>query len=180
MAFRISRISALFLLIIYAFGNADPGGRDTLNIRYEIVTQSYFQEKDIIKIKVPPFLSTAEVMEQVKLVLQWPGEPPPKKPTSVYVFKETDQVGETSITGGTFIPGKGIMWSLSDWKPIKLSLSEPTIREKIIYNTLLDTLFARGLSVSDVDVKNRIANELGITPTKLDSIYFKVKYWNSQ
>lgn len=180
MAFCISRISFAFLLIIFGCGNAWSSDRDTLNIRYEIITQSYFQEKDIIKIKVPPFLSTSEVMEQVRLVLQWPGEPPPKKLTSVYVFKETDQIGETSITGGTFVPGKGIMWSLSSWEPIKLSLSEPTIREKIIYNTLLDTLFSRGLSMSDMDAKNEVAEVLGITRTKLDSIYFKVKYWNSQ
>ena len=179
MVSRISKIALPILLIMYVCLDAHPSGRDTLNIRYEIVTQSYFRDKDIIKIKVPPFLSTVEVMEQVKLVLQWPGEPPPKKVTSVYVFKETDPVGEISITGGTFIPGKGIAWSLADWKPIELSLSEPTIREKIIYNTLLDTLFARGLSAGDVKVKNRIADKFGITSTKLDSIYFKVKYWNS-
>lgn len=173
------KIVIAILLIGCVSAIAHPDSRDTLNIRYEIVAQSYLQDKDIIKIKVPPFLSTAEVMEQVKLVLQWPGDPLPKKLTSVYVFKETDQIGETSVTGGTFIPGKGIAWSLTNWKPIELILSEPTVREKIIYNALLDTLFARGLSIDNMEIKTKVAHEFGLTISKLDSIYFKVKYWNS-
>lgn len=157
--------------------NRAQNGWDTLNIQYEIVTQLYLQDKNIIKIKVPPYLSSLEVMEQIKLVFQWPGDPPPKKLTSVYVFKETDQIGETSTTGATFIPGKGIAWSLKDWKPIKIFLVEPTLYEKIIYNTLLDSLFSHGLTMHNMEIKNKIANEFSITVTKLDSIYFKVKYW---
>jgi len=179
MAFRIPKTVILIILVIHISVEAQPDGRDTLDIRYEIVGQLYLQDKDIVKIKVPPFLSTAEVMKQVKLVLRWPGDPPPQKLTSVYVFKETDPVGETSTTGATFIPDKGIAWSLTDWKPVPLSLSEPTIREKIIYNALLDTLFARGLSFDNMEIKRKVANEFGLTISKLDSIYFKVKYWKS-
>lgn len=179
MAFRISKIIIPILLVVHICINAQSGGLDTLNIRYVIVGHLYLQDKEIVKIKVPPFLSTSEVMEQVKLVLQWPGDPPPKKLTSVYVFRETDPVGEISTTGATFVPGKGIAWSLAGWKPIELSLSEPTIREKIIYNALLDTLFARGVPVDNMEIKKEIANEFGLTVSKLDSIYYKVKYWKS-
>jgi hypothetical protein len=179
MAFHLPKIVIPILLVIYICVYAHPSGRDTLNIRYEIVTQLYLQDKDIIKIRIPPFLSIVEVMEQIELVFQWPGDPAPKKLTDVYVFKETDPIGETSITGATFIPGKGIAWSLTEWKPIELSLLEPTVREKIIYNALLDTLFARGLSPGNMEIKSKIANEFGLTISRLDSIYFKVKYWKS-
>jgi hypothetical protein len=179
MDFGIPKIVITILLVIYICVDAQPNGRDTLDIRYEIVGHLYLQDKEIIKIKVPPFLSTAEVMEQVKLVLQWPGDPPPEKLTSVYVFRETDPVGEISTTGASFIPGKGIAWSLSGWKPLELSLSEPTIREKIIYNALLDTLFARGVPIDNMEIKKEIANTFGLTVPILDSIYFKVKYWKS-
>lgn len=177
MASIIPKIVIPILLVIHICVDARPDGRDTLNIRYRLVgANRYFGDQNIIRIKVPPFLSTEEVMEQVKLALQWPGDPPPKKVTKVYVFKEMEPDGEKSPNWATFVPGKGISWNLTNWKPTEFSLSEPTVREKLIYRALLDTVF----SFDETETKKKIANDFGITRTKLDSIYFKVKYWNSQ
>ncbi len=167
----------LLFLTYYFAGYAQQSSWDTLNIRYEIFSQKYFQDKNIIKIKVPPYFSTSEVMEQIKLALQWPGDPPPQKITTVYVFKETDQIGDSSQTGATFIPGVGYIWNLKDWKPIEFPLEEPTQLEKVIYNAFLDSIFAYGLSTHNIEIKKKVAKQFNIKVTKLDSIYFKVKYW---
>lgn len=184
-----SQILLILLLLIYGVADANffestdspednaQNGHDTLNIRYEIISQKYLPRHDIIKIKIPPYLSTQEVMEQIRLVLQWPGDPPPQKTTFVYIFRETDQIGDSSQTGAIFTPGHGLTWNLNDWKPIEFPLVEPTLQEKIIYNTLLDSMFTQGITDHNLEIKKKIAQQFNITVSKLDSIYFKVKYW---
>lgn len=159
--------------------HAQQSAWDTLNIRYEIISQGFSDTEDVIKIRVPPYLSTAEVMEQIKLALQWPGDPPPRKLTRIYVFKDTDQVGDSSQTGAVYIPGKGYVWNLAGWKPIAFPLQDPSLLEKVIYNTLLDSIFAHGASTHNLEIKEKVARKFDITVSKLDSIYWKVKYWKS-
>lgn len=153
------------------------GDQDTLNICYEIITQEFNTDETIIKIKLPPYLSTPEVMQQIKLVVQWPGDPPPKETTIVYIFKETDKVGAESKTGAIYTPHKGYRWFLNDWTPVDIHLVEPTVMEKVIYNTLLDSMFAQGMTMDNVKIKSKIAKQFNVTLSKLDSIYLKVKYW---
>ena len=171
------KIIILILYILYSGIYAQQKDQDTLDIRYEIISQSFSPDGNVIKIRIPPFLSTPEVMNQIRLVLQWPGDPPPKKITSVYIFKETDQIGDTSETGAIYIPGKGFQWKLNNWQPVEFPLKEPTLQEKIIYNTFLDTIFAQGSTMHNVEIKKEIAKQFNITVSKFDSIYFKVKYW---
>jgi hypothetical protein len=173
----IIKIITLLLFLFYYGIHAQQKDADSLNIRYEIISQSFSPDKNVIKIRIPPYLYTEEVMEQIRMVLQWPGDPPPKKVTHVYIFRETDQIGDTSQTGAIYIPGKGFKWRLGNWKPVEFPLKEPSIREKIIYNTFLDTLFVRGSTMHNIEIKEKIAKQFNISVSKLDSIYFKVKYW---
>lgn len=165
------------LFILAASVYAQSNGQDTLDIRYEIIGQNFHTDETVKKIQLPPYLSTPEVMEQIKLSVQWPGDPPPEKKTVIYVFKETDKIGAESKTGAIYVPGKGYKWFLNDWTPIEISLIEPTVMEKLIYNTLLDSMFARGMTIHNEEIKDKIAKQFDLTVSKLDSIYLKVKYW---
>jgi hypothetical protein len=173
---KIIIISILFLFAILSVVQAGEA-TDTLNILYEIVGQKFHDDENIIKIKLPPFLTTGEVMEQIKLVAQWPGDPPPSQTTYIYVFKDSDKIGTTSNIGAVYVPKIGFKWSLNEWKPRKVKLTEPTLKEKFIYNTLLDSMFSKGLDYDNLRLKQNIANQFKMSTTRLDSIYFKVKYW---
>ena len=169
---------ALFPLLFIICTNLNARSNlDSLNIRYEIVAQNFNAHETILKIKLPPYLSTPEVMEQVRLSVQWPGDPPPKDKTIVYVFKETAKIGDESKTGAIYFPGKGYKWQLEDWTPEEIPLVEPTVKEKLIYNTLLDSIFARGMTIHNEEIKDQIAHQFDMTVSELDSIYLKVKYW---
>lgn len=175
---QVQKIFFLLCTIFYvSFAQQLPRTEDTLNIKYEIVSHQYYPDKNILKIKVPPFLTTTQLMEQIKLAVQWPGDPPPEQVTFVYVFKDSARVGTQSTTGAIYLPGQGYRWSLTKWVPIDIQLSEPSAREKIIYNTLLDSMFARGLEFNNQPVKEVVARQFHVSSGKLDSIYFKVKYW---
>ncbi len=52
-----------------------------------------------------------------------------------------------------------------------------SLQEKIIYNTLLDSMFSKSLDYENIESKKTVANRFKISVTQLDSIYFKVKYW---
>ena len=156
---------------------------DSLNIQYRLVNTYYNQYENIFKIKVPPYLKTHEVMEQIRLVVQWPGDPPPKKKTVVYVFKEDVPENATSKTGAVYIPGKGFFWDMGDWQPdTSLLHYHPRPEDKFIYNTLLDSLFAHQ-AFSDIDtgkvkpIKRNVARQFGLSVVELDSIYYRVKWW---
>ena len=174
---KINYTLILCLFLIVRILQAGENNTDTLNIMYEIVGQQFHSEENIIKIKLPPFLTTDEVMEQIKLALQWPGEPPPTQTTYIYIFKDSDKIGAKSNTGAVYIPHKGFKWNLNEWKPSKIKLSEPTLQEKIIYNTLLDSMFSKSFDYENIELKKTVANRFKISITQLDSIYFKVKYW---
>jgi hypothetical protein len=171
--------SALLFSVLFSNTILPQTSKDSLNILYQIVSQQYLGNENILKIKLPPFLSTVEVMDQVKLSVQWPGEQPPSEKTLIYVFKETDRIGTESTTGAIYIPGGGFKWNLQNWIPMNIDLREPSLQEKLIYNTFLDSMFANGITLNDddVEIKGIIARQFNISVPKLDSIYIKVKYW---
>lgn len=178
------RIGFIFpLILLFNSAYSQSARWDSLNIQYQLLQSNYFEAESVIKIKVPPFLSTREVMEQVKLVVQWPGDPPPVKKTTVYVFKENAVVGDRSKTGGRYIPGKGFLWDLKDWNPdTTIHHYTPRFIDRLIYNTLLDSLLDNGVYSIDFESKEKatkqnVAREFEISVSQLDSIYYQVKWW---
>jgi hypothetical protein len=151
--------------------------QDSLDIHYSIVGMKFYSDHDVIKIKVPPWLKSSEVMFQIKKAIQWPGEPPPRKKTYIYVFKETAQVGEASQTGAVYIPGKGFIWSLSDWKPIEPPDRRPSENDLNIYYTFIDRIIQNGSSLDNTRIRREVAQEFHLSVAELDSIYSWVKYW---
>lgn len=176
---RYAFVSLLFHAALFA----QQAGWDTLNVQYRLLQTNYEPYEDIIKIKVPPHLSTREVMEQVKLVIQWPGSPPPRKKTTVYVFKDADPKGTRSKTGAVYRPGKGYRWDMRDWQPdLSIYQYNPRDRDKTIYNTLLDSMFVNGFFAlefeeKDSGIKDNVAKNFDLTVAELDSIYYRVKWW---
>jgi len=171
--------SLALLLMVHFSASGQKAIWDSLNVQYDIVHIECHPGYDLIKIKVPPYLSSQEVMKQVRLVLFWPGASPPRKKTKVYVFKETALYGTKSHTGGVYFPGHGIKWDMVDWSPDSSLIQKPSPREINIYNSLLDSLFKEGLQFSEIDHRHAIARRMKIAPAKLDSIYFRVKFWHN-
>ncbi len=116
-------------------------------------------------------------MEQIRLAVYWPGEPPPNKKTIVYVFRECDTVGTPSAIGAVYLPGIGFLWALKDWHPEKISSTEPSEQEMAIYNAYVDTILTRGATLDNLKIRRDIARQFRISPTRLDSIYLRVKCW---
>jgi hypothetical protein len=154
--------------------------QDSLDYSYSIVGMAFYKDHDIIKIKVPPWLKTSELVTQIKRVLFWPGSTPPSKKTFIYVFKETDQIGESSNTGAIYIPKEGFIWKLSDWKPAKIPDSIPSESDFAVYYSLIDQIIKTGSSLDNTMVKKRVAAEHNLSLFQLDSIYSMVKYWLSK
>ena len=172
----------LYFLILFTFSVVKPQPllRDSLSIQFNIIYQEYNALYNIIKIKLPPYLSTAEVMAQIRLLLFWPGTSPPNKETRVYVFRDLDPIGTVSRTGCVYIPGRGIFWDLREWHPDSSLLQEPTEWEIHVYNVYLDSLFSNGFHFNESqnnDVKLRICQQFQLTPAQLDTLYYRVKYW---
>jgi len=154
-------------------------GQDSLKAQYSIVGMNFYGDYDIVKIKVPPWLKTSQVMEQIKLSTLGPGATLPKKKTYIYVFKETDQIGDTSSTGAVYIPGKGYIWCLNDWTAKEIPKQIPTKRDLEIYYTLVDEIITNGSTLDDLETRRKVAQQYLITVAELDSIYSWVKYWIS-
>ncbi len=171
------------LILFCTPGYAQQAVWDSLDVQYRILQTHYQPFEDIIKIKVPPHLSTRQVMEQVKMVVQFPGSPPPRKKTIVYVFKDDDRKGATSKTGCIYSPSRGFQWDLHDWHPdLSIYQYQPTLRDKLLYNTLLDSMFTHGFFALEFEeednrIKKNVAEKFGIRVAELDSIYFRVKWW---
>lgn len=167
----------LIVLLPLLNGLASSLPSDSVQIRYEIVEMQFLGDHNLIKIKVPDFLTTSQVMEQCKLVVFWPGQPPPQKPIYIYVFRDSDPVGSTSKTGCVYLPGKGFRWDLRDWHPDRSLYGTPTERELKIYYSYIDTLIKEGMSLTNQKAKEEVAKEFGIDVSRIDSIYTKVKFW---
>lgn len=163
---------------------------DTLDIKYYLIENTYAQYEDIVKIKLPPYLSTAEVMRQIQLAVQWPGDPPPSKRTKVYVFREDAVIGDRSSMGAVYFPGRGFQWQLAEWRPdLTIYRYRPRASDKVLYNTLLDSLFAGNMFASEYSTepksgskiqfrrKENVADLFEVSISEMDSIYFRVKWW---
>lgn len=145
--------------------------------QYSIIQLEFSEEYDVIKVKVPNWLTTSELMEQLRKVLIWPGEQPPTKKTYIYVFKETDQIGARSTTGCVYIPGKGFRWDLRYWHPEMRVTAQPTEDEIEIYNTFVECLLRNGFTFDNQRVRQQIANRYHISVARLDTIYTRVLHW---
>ena len=174
-----ARTALLIVLFILMTGTGILIAQDSLEYQYSIVGMAFYSDHDIIKIKVPPWLKTSEVIFQIKSVLFWPDRPAPEKRTYVYVFKETDQIGEASKTGAVFYPDKGFLWSLSDWAPAKIPDQIPSEKDLNIYYSLTDRIIEQGSSFNNLEIKKEIAKQYYISTSTVDSIYTFVKYWLS-
>lgn len=151
--------------------------QDTLDIQYSIVGMSFYQKYDIIKIKVPPWLKSSELIKQIKRCVIPPESNPPHKITYIYVFKETDQIGATSKTGAIYIPSEGFRWDLNEWKPISFPNTNPSDMDFEIYYDLVDTIIREGLTLTNLHSRQEVAKKYLITLAQLDSIYSFVKFW---
>ena len=168
-------ISLILFLFHLSINSGIP--QDSLQIQYSIVGMYFHEDHDVIKIKVPPWIKTSDLMLQIKRAVLWPGEPPPDKKTYIYVFKETDQVGDVSQTGAVYTPKKGFVWNLSSWKPTQMPEGIPTERDFEIYYYLIDRIIRDGLNFGDRKIRSAVAKEHSLTLSELDSIYVFVKYW---
>ncbi len=169
-----------FMLLIVCFCYPLPGQQvewDSLNIQYEIVQMEFRDDENIVKIRLPAYLPVDEVKRQVRLATYWPGSPPPQKKTLIYVFKDLDTAGTSSKTEAEYRPGRGFKWKLDAWQPDSTFLQVPTYLERLIYNAYLDTLFSQGLTPDNKRAHAAVAREFKIPLMKVDTIYYKVKYW---
>jgi len=169
--FRI--LKSLLLLVIFSYAST----QDSLKIRYSIIGMEFHNDFDIIKVKVPNWLSTSELMAQLRRIIIWPGEPLPKKKVYIYAFKDTDQIGDISKTGCVYIPGKGFRWDLDEWTPEPINLVIPTDRELLIYNALTDSIIKKGSTLNNREIRQEIARQFNMSLKELDSICVRVKYW---
>jgi len=171
------KILLIFLLLWVTPIYSQAHSQDSLKIQYSIVGIYFDDDHDVIKIKVPPWLPTSELISQIKRAVIWPGEPVPQKTTYIYVFKETDQVGEISQTGAVYTPGKGFKWSLANWKPAPEPQGIPSENDFEIYYVLIDRIIQEGATLGDQELRKSVADQFSLTLNELDSIYTFVKYW---
>ncbi len=176
-----------YLLPLLFFGSLAWGQTaawDTLDIQYRLLQNNYSEYEDIIKIKLPPYLSTAEAMRQVKLAVHWPGDPPPRKKTKVYVFRDDAAMDAVSTTGALYTPGKGYRWAMNGWAPDTTIFSyEPSTLDRLIYESYIDSIITNGMQSMEFEnsnhgVKKRVAEDFRISVTQLDSIFYRVKWWS--
>jgi len=170
-------VLCLSLLVILSIYPSNGTTQDSLGIKYAIIGMKFYDSYDVIKVKIPNYLTKNQLMDQLEHVLFWPGDPPPKKKTHIYVFKETDQIEDISEVGCTYLPRKGFTWNLECWEPEPIEFTIPTERELLIYNTLTDTLITTGLTLNNERIRKEIAWKFGISLHELDSIHMRVKYW---
>ncbi len=175
----LSKVICFSILIFFLQDRLLPNafGQDSLEVQFSIVGMSFHGDYNELKIKVPPWLKSSELIPQIKRAVIWPGEPLPGKKTIVYVFKETDQIGEVSKTGAVYLPGIGFRWSLSEWQPGIIPDKIPAARDIDIYNTFIDRILVEGSSLDNYDIKRKVATEYNISLGELDSIYCWVKFW---
>ncbi|MBN2366211.1 MAG: hypothetical protein EH225_09490 [Calditrichaeota bacterium] len=166
--FLVLLISSPFLLLF---------PQDSLEIKYSIVGMNFYHDHDVIKLKVPSWLSSSELILQIKRSIMWPGEPPPRKTTYIYVFKETDQIGDVSRTGAVYIPEKGFIWSLSGWDPLEPPNTPPSEEDLRLYYYFIDRVIQNGSTLNNSRIRSQIAHEYSLTLAELDSICSWVKYW---
>ncbi|MFZ0390425.1 MAG: hypothetical protein WAN36_08190 [Calditrichia bacterium] len=171
----MNRIIPFILLIFICYGGGTAQHLE--KIRYSIVQMRFGPHVDTLKVKVPDWLNTSEVMEQINLLIFWPGEPPPAKQCVIYIFRDTDPIGAVTDNGALYRPGRGITWSLREWNPRKITRRTPSPEEIEIYYALVDSILANGATIHNREVLQAVAREYHVTTSRLDSIYLEVRYW---
>jgi len=166
------------LTIIFCFrSTAEAQSEDSLSIQYSIVGMMFYGDHDVLKIKVPPWMKSSELVFQIKKAVIPDERFPPTKKTYIYVFKETDQVGATSKTGAVYFPGRGFRWDLKDWRPTLFPDTIPTDKDFKIYDDFIETIIQDGLTLSNIESRRKVAVKYQITLAQLDSICAYVKFW---
>jgi len=165
------------LLIIFIFLQSFCYPQEQVEVQYSIVGMEFTTDYDVIKLRVPPWLKKDELILQITRAVIWPGEPPPAKKVYIHVFKETDQVGDTSESGAIYVPQQGFIWDLEEWKPASIPEQIPSKRDINIYNYLIESILNEGLTLDNMPIRVKVAQNFDITVTELDSIYSNVKYW---
>jgi hypothetical protein len=141
---------------------------------------TFFDKYDVVKIQVPPWMEATELKIQIRHSILWPGDPPPKKLTYIYVFKETDQIGDTSTTVAIYTPKRGFQWRLQNWKPAKFPDRVPSDFDFTVYNTLIDRIIKEGSTFNNREIRTQVAKDFDLTVTQMDSIYSWVKFWHGK
>jgi hypothetical protein len=173
-------VRKLIIPFIILFGPTFPTFaqvEDSLSIQYSIVGMMFYGDHDVLKITVPPWMKSSELVFQIKKAVIPDEKFPPTKKTYIYVFKETDQVGATSKTGAVYFPGRGFRWDLKDWRPIQFPDTIPTEKDFEIYDDFIDTIIQEGLTLTNIESRQKVAAKYQITLAHLDSICAYVKYW---
>ncbi|MCB0286242.1 MAG: hypothetical protein KDE57_06255 [Calditrichaeota bacterium] len=156
---------------------------DTVDIRYRRAEVLFSTNEDVITIKVPTYLNKFDVMEQIKLAVQFPGTPPPEKKTTVFVLRDDQNKNDKTKNCGIYKPGKGYQWRLDDWQQDDAIFDyEPSEVDKLLYNTILDSMYAQEISPltfeeNESDTKKQIAKMFEKSVAEVDSIYFRVMWW---
>jgi len=169
-----------FLLIIFFILSllCKPGfNQDSVDIEYSIVGMEFHTDYDVLKLRVSPWLSTEELMNQIKRAVLWPGAPLPKKETYIYVFKETEKIMENSPIRAIYHPERGFDWELHKWKPAIIPNNTPSQHEIVIYNHLIDCIIEEGSTLDNLNIRKKVAKDFNMTVGELDSIYCWVKFW---
>jgi hypothetical protein len=166
-----------YILTILLISFSPGRSQDTLEINYSIVGMTFREKYDVVKIQVPPWLGAADLKIQIKHSIHWPGDPPPQKLTYIFVFKETDQIGDTSDTGAIYSPKTGFQWRLQNWKPTKIPDSTPSNFDLTVYNTLIDRIIREGSTFNNIEIRSQVATDFDLTVTQMDSICSLVKFW---
>jgi hypothetical protein len=179
----MNRLFFLLLIVVFSVCRGQVAPWDTVDIRYRRAGINYGEQEVVLTIKVPPYLNVPELQEQIKLAVQYPGTPPPGKKHIVYVFRDDQLIGKKSDVFAVYTPGKGFKWKLEKWRQ-DLSIFEyqPTELDKLIYNTVMDTIFALEISSLTFEhhhlpVKVTIARHFETSVAAIDSIYFRVMWW---
>ncbi|RMG62623.1 MAG: hypothetical protein D6715_12070 [Calditrichaeota bacterium] len=148
-------------------------------VYYQIVSLDAEPERTVIKIKLPPQLSTAQLMEQVRLVVCWPGEEPPEKPLLIYVFPDTAPSDQPYQIGALYVPGKGFAWDLRDWRPVAWQPEDPSQENKELYNMVVERLLGQAMDFAgeESEAIKAVAREQHLSPQRVRQAYFRVKHW---
>jgi hypothetical protein len=176
----------LFLLVWaanFAMCFGQVASWDTLDIRYRRAEINYGEQETVMTIKVPPYLNETELQAQITLAVQFPGTPPPDKKHIVYVLRDDQPLRKKSDVYAVYRPGKGFVWKLDKWQQdLSIFEYEPSELDKLIYNAVMDSIFALEISPltfeqQKLPAKKSIAQHFEKTVVAIDSIYFRVMWW---
>ncbi len=165
---------------LFAMASLQAAAPDSLPaIYYQIVSLDVEPERTVIKILLPPQFTTAQLMEQVRLVVCWPGDNPPEKPMLIYVFPDTAPINQPYKIGALYRPHRGFSWDVRDWKPIPWPAEEPGRSSKELYNQVVEQLLSKTVDFSgeETEAIQSVARTRRLPVQQVRRAYFHVKHW---